>query len=234
MDIVFVLVEPAVPENIGASARALNTMGFRQLRLVSADKRRDLHLEKQARILAHGSREILDQAQQFPNLAEAVADRDFVIATSAKPRHQWREHFTPTELRPLLADKGETIARVAVVFGREESGLHTAELDCADVISSIPLHQPYPSLNLSQAVMLYAYELSALKTLGPKSTVTADAGQYRALKSKLGVVLPALSFVDDSKLYQWAMQRLAQLPGKDIGFLHALCDKLLARQRHDG
>ena len=85
MEIVFVLVEPAVPENIGASARALKTMGFDQLRLVNTQQ----HLEKQARILAHGSGDILAQAQAYDSLPAALADIDLAIATSAKPRHHW-------------------------------------------------------------------------------------------------------------------------------------------------
>ena len=79
-DIIFILVRPAVPENVGAAARALKTMGFSRLRIVGSDA----HREKPARILAHASNDILENAQAFPDLQSALADIDFVIGTFGK------------------------------------------------------------------------------------------------------------------------------------------------------
>lgn len=221
MELVFVLVEPAVPENIGASARALKTMGFGQLRLVNTRQ----HQEKPARILAHGSGDILTAAGLYPDLPAALEDVDLAIATSAKPRHRWRDLLAPAQVRELIASKSEALNRVAVVFGCEESGLNNEQLACCDLLSGIPLAVTYPSLNLSQAVMLYAYELSSLQPKAEAAAV-ADRGQFLALKQKLAERLPALSFGEDSTLYRWAMEKIGRLDQKDIGFLHALCDKL--------
>ena len=82
MNISFILVEPAVPENIGAAARAIKTMGFNDLRLVNPCD----HLDMRAKMLAHASHEILENAKIFTNLSDAIADLDFTIATSAKQR----------------------------------------------------------------------------------------------------------------------------------------------------
>ncbi|MGE0087944.1 MAG: TrmH family RNA methyltransferase [Bacteroidales bacterium] len=82
IDIHFILVEPAVSENIGAAARALKTMGFSSLRLVKPAN----HLADEARWLAHASNDILENAHVFPSLKEAVKDMDWIIGTTAKKR----------------------------------------------------------------------------------------------------------------------------------------------------
>lgn len=80
----FILVEPAVPENAGAAARAMKTMGFTDLRIVAPGHDSPIHLTEKALTLAHGSREILAGAMIFSSLAEAVHDLDFLVATTAR------------------------------------------------------------------------------------------------------------------------------------------------------
>lgn len=235
MEIVFILVAPAVPENVGASCRALKTMGFSQLRLVATQA----HRHKQARILAHGSTDILARASTYATLKEALVDVDWVIGTSAKPRHQWRDLTPADALAPLIRAKGNTLHRIALVFGCEESGLSNEQLMLCDQIASIELPSPYPSLNLSQAVMLFAYELRGLNVPNPSEGIqmggvsahdtpvaTGATAQYAVLKVKLSDVLVSLGFDPGSKLSRWAMEKLPRSDAKAIGFLHALCDKL--------
>src|SRR5690606_15442122 len=218
-EIIFVLVRPAVPENVGAAARALKTMGFAQLRIVGSEA----HREKPARILAHASTDILDNAQTFADLQGALADIDFSIGTSAKDRHERRYQLSPQQLRDTLLAKRKMIARVAIVFGCEESGLSNSELALCDVLSSIPLATAYPSLNLSQAVMLYAYELANLQFEAP---VAAEVGEWRVLKLRIAQLLRTLDFEPGSKLARWADERSAQLARDDVRFLHALLAKI--------
>lgn len=228
LDIVFILVAPAVPENIGASCRALKTMGFGRLRLVATEA----HQHKQARILAHGSGEVLEAAEVFPDLASALTDVDLAIATSAKGRHQWRSLTPANELAPLIAAKGDTVARTAIVFGCEESGLSNEQLALCQLISCIPLPVTYPSLNLSQAVMLYAYELRslALSVTSPAAAVEdGRQSQYLSLRHKTQLLLEQQGFGPESKLARWALELLPQADAKAIGFLHALCDKITQR-----
>ncbi|AFU99364.1 tRNA/rRNA methyltransferase [Simiduia agarivorans] len=229
LDIVFILVAPAVPENIGASCRALKTMGFGRLRLVATEA----HQHKQARILAHGSGEVLEAAEVFPDLASALADVDLSIATSAKSRHQWRSLTPADELADLIAHKGDTVARAAIVFGCEESGLSNEQLALCQLISCIPLPVTYPSLNLSQAVMLYAYELRSLaaNAASPSAPVVEDGrqSQYLSLRHKTQELLEQQGYGPESKLARWALELLPQADAKAIGFLHALCDKFTKR-----
>jgi tRNA/rRNA methyltransferase len=159
IDVIFVLVEPAVPENIGAAARALKTTGFTQIRLVNPCN----HLADEAKWLAHGSNDILEAADVFASLKEALDGVDFAVGTTAKNRSAKADYYTPEAAKGLIFKKSGTISKIAIVFGREESGLTNGELRMCDIASSIPLFAPYPSINLAQSVMIYAYVFSTLK-----------------------------------------------------------------------
>jgi tRNA/rRNA methyltransferase len=226
MEIVFVLSQPAVPENIGASARALNTMGFSRLRLINTAA----HQEKQARILAHGSTELLRHAQLFDDLVTATADCDLVIGTSAKPRHHRETLYPPAQLKTLI--ESQQLQRVAIVFGSEKHGLSNTELECCDVLTSIPMVNSYPSLNLGQAVMLYAYELSSIHQ-PPAANDTAlslNNGQLKSLQHKLAEQAKQLGIESDEKVFLWAREKVATLSLREIGFLHFITDKISRRQ----
>lgn len=221
--ICFVLVRPAVPENVGAAARAMKTMGFDQLRIVASR----VHREKPARILAHASTDLLDSALEFSDLESALSDVDFVIGSSAKIRHDKRYNLAPAELRAAIAAKGASVRQVAIVFGCEESGLSNEELARCDALTTIPLATSYPSLNLAQSVMLYAYELSQVPAF--EVAKSAEPGEWRALKQRVENLLHALDVPDDGKLRAWAMERLASAAQDDVGFLHMLCRHVESR-----
>lgn len=225
LDIIFVLVKPAVPENIGAAARAIKTMGFGQLRIVASDQ----HLAKPASILAHGAKEVLEQAQSFATLPEALADIDFSVATSAKSRLGRRYSYSANQLAEQLQEKQQHLQRVAVVFGCEESGLSNEELDCCDLLSYVPIANSYPSLNLGQAVMIYAYSLTALTETQPVADVPAQ--QWSNLKARSEDFLQRLDFGRQTKLHRWAMERLAAADSSDINFLHSLLNRLIEKTK---
>lgn len=220
VDICFVLHEPQQAENVGAAARALATMGFADLRLVNSS----LQHHHRARVLAHGSRELLAAARSFPTLQEALADTDMAVATTVRQRQHRRYYHTPEDLRHLLAGKGASVRRCAIVFGREDSGLGNRELALCDAVSTIPLATTFPSLNLGQAVMLYAHSLRPMAT--PRPAATCKPGEQRALKDRLAGLLPRLGHTPDSALYGWAMERLATLQADDVRFLHVLCREI--------
>lgn len=223
MDIVFILVEPQVPENIGASARALKTMGFSELRLVNTAN----HKEPAAGWLAHGSVDILENAQVFDSVAEAVDDCQLVIGTSAKLRNGFRELVTPNELSAQLNVQQKMLERVAIVFGREDRGLSNDELSVCQQISSIPLINSYPSLNLSQAVMLYAYELSSLQVeIRHQKPAKNETKQYANLQQRINVLLENHGFEDQSPLVLWANEKMAQADAESVRFLHSFCAAL--------
>ena len=181
MKIVFILVEPAVPENVGAAARAFKTMGFNDLRLVNPCD----YLSVDARKLAHASNDILENASVYNTLEEALHDIDFAFATSARDRWIKLDIIDSHEMPKFIEGKGDTISNVAVVFGREESGLTNHEINLCQRVTTIPLKTKYPSLNPAQSVMVYAYILSGIN-LGENQAAKADTTQsFQALSKKL-------------------------------------------------
>ena len=230
MKLYFVLVAPARAPNVGAAARAMKTMGFDAMRLVASR----VHEEEEASWVAHGAQEILTQAEAFDTLPEALADMDLVIATTARQRGRYQHYLTPGEIRDQIRAK-PSLNKVAIVFGCEESGLSNEQLAHADLLSYLPLKVSYPSLNLGQAIMLYAYEMSQLMDELNADGVAAvaenfdNAGQVRVLKSKTAELLGELGVSQDEKLHQWVMDRVPMLPQRDLNMLHLLC-KDLARK----
>ena len=151
-----VLVEPATPGNIGATARVLKTTGIGQLALVNP-KAWDT---PEARAFAHGAGDILDGSQVFSSLAAAVADCHIVVGTTHR---QGRFRAVTSAPGPLVAQLASQVHhhRIALVFGRERDGLWHEELALCHQVLRFPTAVSYPSLNLSHAVLLFTYDLYA-------------------------------------------------------------------------
>lgn len=132
----------------------MKNMGLRELALV------DPHLfpDPQATALASGADEILERALVFPTLADAVADCEHVIATTARVRYVSIPFSTPRECVERLA-AGAHPGRIALVFGRERTGLTNEELDHCREAVAIPTDPEFGSMNLAAAVQIMAYEL---------------------------------------------------------------------------
>jgi len=222
MDIHFILVEPAVPENIGAAARALKTMGFSSLRLVNTNA----HHDEKAQWVAHASNEILENAQEFKTLKEALKGIDWVIGTSAKKRRVNEDIYPSHKLNDLIQSKANTIKNMAIVFGREESGLTNDELKLCDIVTSVPMKTTYPSLNLAQSVMIYAYTLSMLEFKEEKPDQRVNQAELNTLKIKTENVLSHIGFKKDTAIYNRIMERLMILGETDIHLLLSIEHKL--------
>ncbi len=216
----FILVEPENDRNIGAAARAMNTMGHFDLRLVcpKAD-----HLSGKAKALAHGSHHILESAQIFDTLAVALHDVDFACATTARHRLQKYAYHSVRELPELLNDKGSSLKRVALVFGGETSGLSRSDLEQCDLLTTIPQHSLQPSLNLAQAVMVFSFVLSAEQTsiqiedqrLNQQEMPTLE---YASLKSSSLRLMERIGLLKRHQDY--VIKGLARLGYEDLYLLH--------------
>jgi len=213
-----ILVSPARPENIGAAARAMKTMGFSELRIVASDAWQD----PAARRVAHGAGEILDNLRTFDTLSEALKDIDFSVATTARSRAKFRYYATPQQVETQLLEKRQWVNSMALVFGREDSGLTNEELDLVDLLTGIPMAQDYPSLNLGQAVMVFCYQLSSLNRVAPPAVPQADGQQLEALRLRFERLLQALEVSDDRKMADWIEQRIGLLEQRDSAMLHRL------------
>ncbi|CAI0983973.1 MULTISPECIES: tRNA/rRNA methyltransferase [Serratia] len=218
MQLHIVLVAPARPENVGAAARAMKTMGFTSLRIVDSEA----HLQPAARWVAHGAGDILDGVQTFSTLEQALADVDFTVATTARSRARFHYYCTPQQLLGQLDERRQWVSQAALVFGREDSGLTNEELELADLLTGVPMQADYPSLNLGQAVMVYCYQLSALMNVSAPQEPVANEGQLKALRQRADGLLGALGVSDDQKLRDWLHQRLGALQQRDTAMLHTL------------
>ncbi|APE29579.1 RNA methyltransferase [Halomonas aestuarii] len=150
-----VLVQTYHPGNIGASARAMKTMGLTDLVLVNPRRFPD----PEASRLAAGAEDLVDDARVVGSLQEAVADCVQVVGASARLRSLPLPHFDePADMARELVEQGADDP-VALVFGRERFGLTNDEIRCCSHQVSIPANPDYGILNLAQAVQVLAHEL---------------------------------------------------------------------------
>jgi tRNA/rRNA methyltransferase len=157
---VIILVEPQLAENVGMCARAMANFALSELRLV---KPRDGWptgggLPKGAHQAASGAAHILTEAVHAGSAAAAIADCHYVLATTARERGQMKRVFTPAEAMPEVTARIAAGQRVAILFGRERTGLENDEISLADAILTFPVNPAFASLNLAQAVLLTGYE----------------------------------------------------------------------------
>lgn len=154
-NVTVVLVEPQGPLNIGSACRAMMNFGFSKLRLVnpSCD-----HHSLDARRMALAAESILNDALVFPTLQKALADCHLAFGTTRRSGKYRQACLSPVQSAARIRAQSPA-NRVALVFGREDRGLHTSELDLCQFFVTIPTHNAYPSMNLSHAVALVLYEI---------------------------------------------------------------------------
>ena len=161
---VVILVRPQLGENIGMAARAMLNCGLSTLRLVAP---RDGWPNERAQRAASGADIVLEKAEVFDSVGEAVADLERVVATTARNRELVQRIVTPrqaaTEMHGWIG-RGE---RVGILFGPERTGLENDDMVHADTALSIPLNPQFSSLNMAQAVLLVAYEWTAAGDVTP-------------------------------------------------------------------
>jgi tRNA (cytidine32/uridine32-2'-O)-methyltransferase len=178
-----VLVGTQHPGNIGSAARALKTMGLSRLVLVAPE--RYPHIEAHA--LAAGADDVLATAPVLATLAEAVADCRLVLGCTARSRRVALEEHLPRVAASLVTARAGEGAEVALVFGRERTGLTNDELQLCHAAVHIPANPEYSSLNLAAAVQVLAYEvrMAMLEAGQAGMVVTASAEDEPASHAQL-------------------------------------------------
>ncbi|CAN5625152.1 RNA methyltransferase [soil metagenome] len=167
-----VLVGTQHPGNIGAAARAIKTMGLRRLVLVAPE--RFPHADALA--MAAGAVDVLEMAVRADSLAEAVADCRLVLGCTARSRRVALDEQSPRQAA-ARACAVASAAPVALVFGRERTGLDNDELQLCHAAVHIPAHPDYSSLNLAAAVQVLAYELRLALLARDESAEAGDASR---------------------------------------------------------
>jgi TrmH family RNA methyltransferase len=151
----FVLVRPHYPENVGASARAIKTMGFDKLILVSAG-RLAVPEHNMAFKMSVRAWDVLGATERYPTIGEAVQG-SLVIATSS--RRGVSGVLTARDAAGLVVAEAARGRSTRILFGNEKTGLAAEEVDAADLRMRVPMAGDQPSINLAQAVQVVAYEL---------------------------------------------------------------------------
>lgn len=184
-----VLVEPREAGNVGAAARAMKNFGFEDLWIVGEHP----PLLPVAGWWASGADDMLERAQFAPTLQEAIADANLVVATTSA-----RGRTTPVDLTPpqLAAQVSalEDDQRVALVFGREDSGLTREELTFCQRTAIIPTNERFPTMNLAQSVAVFSYELSSLERT-PEGRQLAPAVLIERLHERFESLLLEVGFL---------------------------------------
>lgn len=229
-DVNIVLVNTSHPGNIGAAARAMKNMGLSSLSLVAPEQ----FPHKEATVRASGADDLLAHAALHDDLPAALAECDWVFGASARTRNLTVPVCDAREAAVQIASA--THRKVAIVFGRENSGLTNEELSLCHHHIHIPTVENFSSLNLAQAVQVVAYELRmtqqqkiAQKT-DPEEAV-ANGEQLQGFYTHLFETMTQVNFLDPNhpKLLMRRMQRLfnrAEVSETEInilrGFLSAI------------
>jgi TrmH family RNA methyltransferase len=185
--VTIVLVRPSRPANVAAACRAMKNMGLRRLRIVEPPAGLD---DRDARAPAYKAWDVLDAAEVVPTLSEAVSDATLVAGTTG--RDDAGDTWSPRELA-AHAEGRAAGGGLALVFGPESSGLTSLELGLCHVLVHVRTDPAQPSLNLAQAVLLFAYELRLASERGaPEVTANADAAPAGELEQALQELRTAL------------------------------------------
>jgi tRNA/rRNA methyltransferase len=153
-DPAIILVEPQLGENIGAAARAMLNCGLTRLRLV---RPRDGWPSAKALAASSGADAVVEGAELFDSTSAAIADLNFVLATTARPRDMVKTILTPEEGAAELHARAAAGQQCGILFGPERTGLLNDDLPRADALVTIPVNPAFPSLNLAQGVLLVGY-----------------------------------------------------------------------------
>ena len=184
---VIVLVRPQLGQNIGKAARAMLNFGLTEMRLVAP---RDGWPNPDAGPAASGADVVLERAQVFQTVQDAIADCRLVFASTVRRRDLVMPVLGPEQMAHQIHALAE---RTAILFGAERSGLETDEVALANAIVTVPINPEFASLNLAQAVILLAYEWSRRANLAipPAKELEAPAehGELEGLIGQLNAEL---------------------------------------------
>ncbi|MGC6512521.1 MAG: RNA methyltransferase [Parvibaculales bacterium] len=149
-----ILVRPQLGDNIGTVARAMLNFGLTDLRLVNPKPGWDV---ERARKASSGAEELIEKRKEYQSFEESIADLNYLIATTARPRDMVKTTLTPKKVASEIRLRAGRQQRCGLVYGPERTGLHNDEIAQSDAICRIPVNPDFSSLNLAQAVLLTAY-----------------------------------------------------------------------------
>lgn len=247
----FIMVSPSHPGNVGSAARAIKTMGFGALHLVTPHDPDVLH-HPDAHALASGAGDILEQARIHDSLADALGPVTLAFALTARARAIGPP---PCDIREAAAQSARHLTQpgteVAMVLGTERSGLSNEDITLCQRVCHIPANPAYSSLNVSQALQLAAWEMRyALLPLTGEArlpdthalhhdpgTDPADGKRVQAMLDHFEQALVAVGFLDPKhpkKLVprmrqMWTRNRLSL---DEVDMMRGVCTAMIHAAAH--
>jgi len=229
-DICVVLVEPQGPLNVGSVCRSMANFGLSELRLVNPQIN---HLSHEARQMAVKATPLLEQAVIYDSLQAALADCHYSVATTRRLGGYRPSYSMPDQIAQEVLTLSES-GKTALVFGREDHGLYTNELELCQCLLTIPTHKNFPSLNLAQAVTLCVYEISKVRLQQTKKLKTRKLATNEQMESMLQHMRTTLLDVDylDPQNPDHILRSFRQIFGRaklnarEVRILHGLWSRI--------
>jgi tRNA/rRNA methyltransferase len=195
---VIILVEPQMGENIGMVARAMANFGLAELRLVNP---RDGWPNEKAQAAASKADHVIEATKVYDTLEQALADLNFVYATTARERDGFKPVRSPVVAAETLRERFRAGEGTGILFGRERWGLTNEEVALSDEIVTFPVNPAFASLNIAQAVLLMSYEWmkSGMEDLG--AVPFQAMGQTQSTKDQLFGLFDQLEDALDARGY---------------------------------
>jgi tRNA/rRNA methyltransferase len=213
-----VLVEPREAGNVGAAARVMKNFGFTDLWIVGEHPK----LHPVAGWWASGADDVVEHARFAPTLHHALADTHVTVATTSSRERTMPVDLNPVELAQLYGslDHSQTLA---LVFGREDSGLTREEVMQCQRTAVIPTDPMFPTMNLAQSVGVFCYELSTTSR-APAERELATAARIERLHERVQALLVEIGFLHGDNPYRVyddlrAISARANLDGREATIL---------------
>lgn len=227
-NIYVILVEPKNPGNIGATVRAMKNMGISHLRLVNPIEYREAIEQKK---MGYRAQEITEASQEFETLEQALSDISLVFLSTSK-HGKWKKDVIFPEKAAEIIMEHSINEKIAVVFGREDSGVTIDESQAANYCITVPTAVSYPSLNLSQAVLLVLYEIYRKLTIStpPVLPKRAEQKHFERLYDNIWKLMKGLLITEPEKgLFHRSLKRTlnrTQWTKADVAVFDRFCKQV--------
>jgi tRNA/rRNA methyltransferase len=201
-NVAVILVEPKIPENIGAAARAMNNMDIGRLIVVNPA---NLDPDRMAKMATSHSMDILEKMEVCDNLQNTLAPFQYIAGTTARVGSMRPALTTPRNLAMDLIPISQE-NKIAILFGPEDAGLSNDHLRFCHTIINIPTSE-FSSLNLAQAVMIVCYEIFQAHTDSPNARIPrlANSFELEGMYDHLTDVLMKIGFINPQNPDRWML-----------------------------
>lgn len=227
-NIAIILVQPQIPENIGAAARAMNNMGLTRLIVV---KPKNCDLSRVIKMATGSSIDIIQEMEYYDDFLTAIGPFQHIVGTTARIGADRPATSFPRELAQELLNFSQH-NQVAILFGSEDRGLSNEHLRYCNTITTIPTAD-FTSLNLAQAVMIVCYEL-CLKSREPIQTFVprlADKFEQEHMYEHLREALLKIGFINPENPKHWMLNirrflSRYHLRGREVKIIRGICRQI--------